>query len=97
MRGYVYIMTNNNNTVLYTGVTSDLKVRVKEHKEKRYPGSFTGRYNIGKLVYFERFTSIGEAINREKQIKGGPRRKKVELINCMNPEWKDLTSWLVTS
>ena len=59
MRGYVYIMANNNNTVLYTGVTSDLKVRVKEHKEKRYPGSFTARYNIGKLVYFERFTSIG--------------------------------------
>jgi putative endonuclease len=94
MGGYVYIMTNKNNTVLYTGVTSDLKVRVREHKEKRYPGSFTGRYNIGKLVYFERFTSIAEAIKREKQIKGGSRKKKVELINLMNPEWADITSWL---
>ena len=97
MNGYVYIMTNDNNTVLYTGVTSDLNVRVKEHKEKRYPGSFTGRYNIGKLVYFERFTSITEAINREKQIKGGSRKKKVELINQINSEWEDLTSWLETS
>jgi putative endonuclease len=97
MRGYVYIMANNNNTVLYTGVTSDLKVRVKEHKGKRYPGSFTARYNIVKLVYFERFTSIAEAIKREKQIKGGSRKKKVELINLVNPEWEDLTRWLETS
>lgn len=96
MRGYVYIMANTNNTVLYTGVTSDLKVRVKEHKEKRYPGSFTGRYNIGKLVYFERFTSIAEAIKREKQIKGGSRKKKVELINRGNPGWEDLTDLLET-
>jgi putative endonuclease len=96
MKGYVYIMANNNNTVLYTGVTSDLKVRIKEHREKRYPGSFTGRYNIGKLVYFERFASITEAINREKQIKGGSRKKKVELINLVNPEWRDLRSCLET-
>ena len=97
MKGYLYIMANNNNTVLYTGVTSDIKARVKEHKEKRYPGSFTARYNIVKLVYFERFTSITEAITREKQIKGGSRKKKVELINLANPEWEDLTGWVETS
>jgi len=97
MKGYVYIMTNKNNTVLYTGVTSDLRIRVKEHKEKRYPGSFTARYNIEKLVCFERFTSISEAIKREKQIKAGSRKKKVELINRDNPEWEDLTGLLETS
>jgi len=97
MRGYVYIMANNNNTVLYTSVTSDLKVRIKEHREKQYQRSFTGRYNIGKLVYFERFTSIAEAIKREKQIKGGSRKKKIELINLVNPEWQDLSSRLETS
>lgn len=96
MKGYVYIMANDNNTILYTGVTSDLRVRVKEHKEKRYPKSFTSRYNVKKLVYFQRFTSITEAITREKQIKGGSRKKKIELINQMNPEWKNLTSQLET-
>jgi putative endonuclease len=83
-------MTNDNNTVLYTGVTSDLKGRVKQHKEKKHPGSFTARYSIRKLVYFECFESIGEAIIREKQIKGGSREKKLELINCHNSEWRDL-------
>jgi putative endonuclease len=91
MRGYVYIMTNDNNTVLYTGVTSDLIDRIKEHKEKRYPRSFSARYNTRKLVYYETFASITEAINREKQIKGGSRKKKIELINQMNPEWRDLS------
>jgi putative endonuclease len=90
MKGFVYIMTNDNNTVLYTGVTSDLKGRVKQHKEKKHPESFTARYNIRKLVYFECFESIGEAIIREKQIKGGSREKKLELINCHNSEWRDL-------
>lgn len=89
-------MANKNNTVLYTGVTSDLKERVKEHMEKRYPGSFTARYNIGKLVYYEKFTSIADAIKREKQIKGGSRKKKVELINSVNPGWEDLTGLLET-
>ena len=97
MKGFVYIMTNDNNTVLYTGVTSDLRVRVREHKEKRYPESFTGRYNIRKLVYFQSFTSITEAIRREKQIKGGSRKKKIELINRMNPEWQDLSMHLEVS
>jgi putative endonuclease len=91
VKEFVYIMTNKNNTVLYTGVTSNLKVRVKEHKEKKHPGSFTGMYNIRKLVYFECFDSIVEAIKREKQIKAGSRMKKQDLINRMNPEWHDLT------
>ncbi len=91
MKSYVYIMTNKNNTVLYTGVTSDLKERVIQHKQKLHSQSFTARYNICKLVYFEEFEYINEAINREKQIKGGSRRKKIELINKINPEWEDLS------
>ena len=90
MRGFVYIMTNDNNTVLYTGVTSKLKERVKAHKEKLYSGSFTSRYNIRKLVYYESFDSIGQAIKREKQLKAGSRKKKLELINSNNTEWRDL-------
>jgi putative endonuclease len=91
MKGFVYIMTNNNKTVLYTGVTSDLKERVTQHKVKKHPDSFSARYNICKLVYFESFNTIGEAIIREKQIKGGSRKDKVELIIGMNPEWADLS------
>jgi len=91
MKSYVYIMTNKNNTVLYTGVTSDLKERVTQHKLKLHPQSFTAKYNICKLVYFEVFESIIEAIDREKQIKGGSRKKKIEMINKLNPEWKDLS------
>jgi putative endonuclease len=90
MKGFVYLMANDNNTVLYTGVTSNLKGRVKEHKEKLHPGSFTVRYNVRKLVYYERVDTIGDAIKREKQIKGGSRKKKIELINQMNPEWQDI-------
>jgi putative endonuclease len=90
MMGYVYIMTNKNNTTLYTGVSSDLKDRINQHKDKKHPGSFTARYNVTKLVYFERFSSIGDAIKREKQIKGGSRKKKVKLINHINPGWDDL-------
>ena len=82
-------MTNNYNTVLYTGVTSDLFKRANEHKEKSVAG-FTSRYNVNKLVYYEEFTTMPEAIAREKQIKGGSRQKKVDLINSQNPEWKDL-------
>jgi putative endonuclease len=92
MKGFVYIMTNDNNTVLYTGVTSNLKGRVREHKEKHHRNSFTARYNIKKLVYFECMTSIGEAIIREKQIKAGSRKKKWDLINSRNHEWKDLST-----
>jgi putative endonuclease len=86
---YIYIMTNKRNTVLYAGVTSDLKRRVYEHKEKSMD-SFTKRYNISKLVYYELFTDPENAILREKQLKGGSRQKKIDLVNRLNPEWKDL-------
>jgi len=94
MHGFVYILTNDNNTVVYTGVTSNLKLRVIEHREKLHSKSFTARYSLRKLVYFECFNSIVEAIKREKQIKGGSRKKKLELINSGNPEWNDLTNLL---
>jgi len=86
---YVYIMTNKNNGVLYTGVTNNLKRRVYEHQQKLV-GSFTQRYNATKLVFFEMCTEIEAAITREKQIKAGSRQDKVELVNSMNPEWRDL-------
>jgi len=82
-------MTNKKNTVLYTGVTSDLKKRIWEHKERAVKG-FTRKYNINKLVYFEIFNDPENAILREKQIKAGSRNKKIELIKEINPEWKDL-------
>jgi putative endonuclease len=85
----VYIMTNKSNTVLYTGVTNDLVRRVYEHKQKLTKG-FTSKYNVTKLVYYEASTDINSAIAREKQIKAGSRRKKIALIETMNPEWKDL-------
>jgi len=86
---HVYILTNKHHTVLYTGVTGDIKGRVWQHKNKEVDG-FTKRYNVTKLVYLEEFKYINDAIEREKQIKAGSRRKKEELINSMNPEWKDL-------
>jgi putative endonuclease len=86
---FVYIMTNPRNTVLYTGVTGDLKRRVWEHKTKAVPG-FTAKYNVVKLVYFEVFDDPEEAILREKKIKGGSRAKKIALINSFNPQWRDL-------
>ncbi len=86
---YVYIMTNKYNTVLYTGVTDNLQRRVYEHQTKQQAG-FTSRYNVGKLVYFETFDDIGMAISREKQIKAGSRQKKIDLIEGMNQEWRDL-------
>ena len=88
--GAVYILTNKNNTTLYSGVTSNLISRVLEHKEKVYPKSFTSKYNISKLVCYEQFHSIEETIAREKQIKAGSRKKKNELIEGINPEWIDL-------
>lgn len=95
MKGYVYILTNTYNSVLYTGVTSDLGQRVIDHKVKKHPGSFSARYNTTKLVYYEVWDTIGEAIKREKQIKGGSRKKKLELINGMNPGWEDLSLGLL--
>ncbi len=88
--GYTYILTNKNNTVLYTGVTSDLIKRVWEHQTGKYPNSFTSRYNVTKLVYYEEFGTIEEAISREKQLKSGSRNKKVKLIEDFNPSWEDL-------
>jgi putative endonuclease len=85
----IYIMTNKNNGVLYTGITNNLFKRVYEHKSKLVPG-FTSKYNVTKLVYYEEYETIMEAITREKQIKGGSRQKKLDLINIKNPEWKDL-------
>lgn len=85
----IYILTNKHHTVLYTGVTSDLYHRVLEHREKVYPG-FTAKYNVHKLVYYEQFGDVNEAIGREKQIKAGSRKKKIDLINSVNPNWDDL-------
>ncbi|MFH1836535.1 MAG: GIY-YIG nuclease family protein [Candidatus Omnitrophota bacterium] len=88
-KGYVYLLTNKNNTVIYTGVTSDLIKRVYEHKNKLAKG-FTEKYNTDRLVYYEVFDNIENAIEREKQIKAGSRKKKDDLIKNMNPELKDL-------
>ncbi len=88
--GYTYITTTKRNTVLYTGVTSELRTRICQHRTKAYPNSFTARYNVDKLVYFEYFHYISEAYDREKQIKSWKRDKKIALINRFNPEWKDL-------
>jgi len=86
---FVYIMTNRYNTVLYTGVTNDLIRRVEEHK-KNLGKTFAGRYLANKLVYFEATDDVVAAIEREKQIKGGSRQKKIDLINSVNPDWEDL-------
>lgn len=87
--GYVYLMSNVMNSVLYTGVTNDLKKRVYEHKHS-FVDSFTKKYNVVKLVYYEIFDSIQSAISREKQIKGWIRKKKNDLVTAINPNWKDL-------
>lgn len=88
--GSVYIVTNKYHTVLYTGVTSDLISRVIKHREKLYPHSFSVRYNTTKLVYYQNFSSVEEAIDKEKQIKAGSRQKKLDLIELINPDWRDL-------
>ena len=90
---YVYILTNKSGT-LYTGVTNDLIRRTYEYKNKLIPG-FTARYNLDRLVYYEACSDIRDAIAREKQIKGWLRQKKINLINSLNPQWKDLSmEWL---
>ncbi len=88
---YVYIITNKNNTVLYTGITNNLERRIYEHKNKLLK-SFSSKYNLNKLVYCEITSDINSAIEREKKIKSGSRKKKIELINSINPQWKDLSS-----
>lgn len=87
---FIYIITNKSQTVVYVGVTSNLPQRIIEHKEKRYPNSFSARYNTTILVYYEQFQMIGDAIAREKQIKASSRKAKNELIRSMNPNWNDL-------
>ncbi len=91
---YTYIMTNKRNGTLYTGITNDLERRVYEHKHKLVKG-FTSKYNLMRLVYYEDTDDVSAAIAREKQIKGWLRRKKLALIESMNPEWKDLSDgWI---
>lgn len=87
---HVYILTNKNHTVLYTGVTSDLVKRIGQHKTKFYKG-FTSRYNCDQLVYYQSFEDIRDAIQFEKRLKAGNRVNKEKLINQINPDWKDLT------
>ena len=87
--GYIYILTNKNKTTLYIGVTSDLNARIQEHKSRENRNSFTYRYNLQHLVYYEILSSIEEAIEREKELKGWVRRRKNELINSVNPFWED--------
>ena len=87
---YVYILTNKRHNVLYTGITNNLDRRIFEHKTKQNEG-FTSKYNVDSLVYYEIIEDVNYAIEREKQIKAGPRKKKIELIESINPDWKDLS------
>lgn len=92
---YIYILTNKNNNVLYTGVTNNLLNRIKQHKDKTGKG-FSSRYNVNKLVYFEEFDDAYSAISREKQIKAGSRQKKLDLLNAMNPDWLDFYNLIIS-
>ena len=87
---YVYLLSNRTHTTLYVGVTRDLLRRVEEHRRHVYPDSFTAKYGVTELVYFEAFSDIREAIGREKQLKGFSRRRKNELVHSRNPGWADL-------
>ena len=93
-RCFVYILTNKNHTVLYTGVSSNMPQRIEQHRAGFYAKAFTHRYNVTILVYLEEHSNIIAAIAREKQIKAGSRQKKVDLINGLNPEWRDLSEEL---
>ena len=88
---FVYINTNKSHNVFYTGVTDNLLNRNDQHKNKANKLSFAVKYNVNKLVYYETFNDIYDAIAREKQVKGGSRKKKIALINKMNPAWRDLS------
>jgi putative endonuclease len=88
--GFIYIITNKYQTVVYTAVTSNLPQRILDHKEKRNLNSFSARYNLNILVYYEQFQWIGDAIAREKQIKAGSREAKNNLVRSINPSWNDL-------
>jgi len=93
-RGYVYILTNKNDTVLYIGITSNLVKRIYEHKANLVEG-FTNKYRTHKLVYYEVFEDIISAITREKQIKGWLRTKKIDLVGKFNPKWDDLYKTII--
>lgn len=93
--GSIYIITNKNNTVLYVGVTSDLQARIWQHQTKFFPKSFSARYNLNKLIYYEHLPSIIEAIEREKFIKGKVRKWKEDLVATKNPGWVDLYPELI--
>jgi len=88
---YTYILTNVTHKVLYVGVTNNLQTRIWEHKQKLFAG-FTAKYNCDKLVYFEEYNWVQDAIDREKQLKAGSRQKKIDLINAENPDWNNLSA-----
>ena len=90
MTYYVYILANATNVAIYTGVTNDLVRRVYEHKTHADPNSFTAKYNVNRLVYFEQTTDVRAALEREKQIKSWKRARKNALVETMNPKWEDL-------
>ena len=87
---YVYILTNKHHTVLYIGITNNLMRRIYEHQQMSPPG-FTEKYKVTRLVYFEGYERVYDAINREKKLKAGPRKKKINLIESINPKWRDLS------
>jgi len=88
---WVYILTNRSGT-LYVGMTSNLERRIAEHRAGHYPNAFTERYAIDRLIYVERYTEARDAVQRERQLKGWRRTKKVALINAVNPSWRDLAA-----
>jgi putative endonuclease len=88
---YVYILTNKHHTVIYVGMTTDLRTRLWEHQQKINPGSFTARYNVFKPVFYEGHETVEEALERERFIKGKVRKWKNDLVQSMNPQWNDLT------
>lgn len=92
---FVYILSNKSNNVTYIGVTNNLARRVYEHKNKMVEG-FTSKYNVNKLIYYEEFKETEYALKREKQLKGWTKLKKANLINKLNPEWKDLYNQIPT-
>ena len=92
---YVYILANKTNVAVYTGITNDLIRRVFEHKHHMVPDSFTAKYSIDKLVYYEQTSDVLSAIEREKQIKSWKRKKKNELVETMNPQWLDLFDQII--
>jgi putative endonuclease len=90
MKAWTYMTTNRPNGTIYTGFTKELKYRIQSHKTKKYQNSFSAKYNLDKLVWYEEFQTITAARAREKQLKAGSRAKKIKLIEEMNPEWRDL-------